>query len=137
MSDSSTLVQAFEETDRALAALEAQAQEGRLPPVEETVERAIAIARQLMVAYLRDEGRKPLPPDGADLLEVWKVLVKGEPFWNTIRDNLRELIYYRNCLALGRADALPAVPEKMAVRTARHLHLFFKTRCIREGRIAA
>ncbi len=137
MSASSPLTQAFEETERALVVLETAAQEGRLPPVGQTVERCIALVRGLIVAYLRDEGRKPLPPDEADLLEVWKVLVKGEPFWNTIRDNLRELIYYRNCLALGREDALPAMPEKMAVRIARHLYLFIKTRCIREGRIAA
>jgi hypothetical protein len=137
MSDPSSLIQAFEETDQALAVLEAQAREGCLPPVGETVEHCIALVKGLIVAYLRDEGCKPVPPDGADLLEVWKVLVKGEPFWNTIRDNLRELVYYRNCLAVGREDALPAVPEKMAVRTARHLYLFIKTRCIREGRIAA
>lgn len=137
MSDPSQLTAVFEEVDQALRGLEALAREGRLPSVGETVERCIALVKRLIVAYLRDEGRKPLPPADADLLETWKVLVKGEPFWNTIRDNLRELIYYRNCIALQREDALPAAPERMAVRTARHVHLFIKTRCIREGRIAA
>jgi hypothetical protein len=35
---------------------------------------------------------------------------------------------------MGREDALPRVPEKLAVRTARHVNLHFKTRCIRDGR---
>jgi hypothetical protein len=34
---------------------------------------------------------------------------------------------------MGRLDALPAAPGKMAVRTARHIHLYIKTRCIRES----
>jgi hypothetical protein len=63
------------------------------------------------------------------------VLVKGDPTWNTIRDNTRELVYYANCLELGRADALPAAPQKMAVRTARHVYLYVRTRVIKEGRV--
>jgi hypothetical protein len=35
---------------------------------------------------------------------------------------------------MGREDALPRVPEKSAVRTARHVYLYIKTRCIRDGR---
>jgi len=35
----------------------------------------------------------------------------------------------------GRRDALPAVPERMAVRLARHVFLYLKTRCEREGRL--
>jgi len=88
-------------------------------------------------AYLAAEGSKPVPAADADLLDAFKVLVKGDPTWNAIRDNLRELVYYRNCLATGRADALPAVPEKMAIRLARHLYLYLRTRCVKEGRIAA
>jgi hypothetical protein len=56
------------------------------------------------------------------------VLIRSDPSWNAARDNLRELVYYRNCLDSGRADALPAVPQKMAVRLARHLFLYFKSR---------
>src|SRR5512135_3545971 len=85
---------------------------------------------------LAAEGKKSVPLADADLLEAFKVLVKGDPSWNAIRDNLRELVYYRNCLATGRADALPAVPEKMALRLARHVYLYVRTRCIREGRVA-
>ena len=90
-----------------------------------------------MRAYVAAEGSKPVPAEDADLLEAFKTLVKGDPTWNAIRDNLRELVYYRNCLAAGRADALPAVPEKMAIRLARHLYLYLRTRCVKEGRIAA
>jgi hypothetical protein len=63
------------------------------------------------------------------------VLVKGDPTWTTIRDNCRELVYYRNCLDLGRADALPGAPEKMAVRTLRHIYLYMRTRCIQDGKL--
>jgi hypothetical protein len=128
---------AFERADAALAALEGDLASPAPPPLEETVARAMNIARELIVVYIAAEGKKPAPPGDADLLEVWKVLVKGEPYWNTIRDNLRELVYYRNCLATGRADALPPAPEKMTLRTARHVGLFIRARCIREGRIAA
>lgn len=135
--ESLQLADAFERVDAGLAELERRLASGAPPPLAEVVAHSIALVRELIVAYLADEGKKPPPSAEADLLEVWKVLVKGEPYWNTIRDNLRELVYYRNCLELDRADALPPVPEKMAVRTARHVGLFIRTRCIREGRIAA
>lgn len=124
-----------EYVDAGIAELE-RCLSGEPPPLE-TVERCIALLQVLIISYLRDQGLKTPPDEGEEILDVWKVLVKGEPFWNTIRDNLRELVYYRNCVVLGREDALPAAPQKMAVRTARHVFLFVKTRCIREGRIAA
>ncbi|HSO08092.1 MAG TPA: hypothetical protein VLW45_12695 [Pelomicrobium sp.] len=127
----------FDRVDAELADLERALAAEPPPPLAATVERATALVRELIVAYLADEGKKAPPPADADILDVWKVLVKGEPYWNTIRDNLRELVYYRNCIELNRTDALPVVPEKMAVRTARHVYLFIRTRCIREGRIAA
>lgn len=34
-----------------------------------------------------------------------------------------------------REDALPKVPEKMSVRTARHVYLYVKTPRMREGRL--
>jgi len=104
-------------------------------PLEQAVEAAIQAAGALVRAYLEAEGGKPLPPGDADLLEAFRVLAKGDPSWNAIRENLRELVYYRNCVARGRRDALPAVPERMAVRLARHVYLYVKTRCEREGRL--
>jgi hypothetical protein len=61
--------------------------------------------------------------------------VKGDPSWNAIRDNCRELVYYRNCIQLDRRDALPPAASRMAVRIARHVFLYMSTRCQREGRL--
>jgi hypothetical protein len=93
----------------------------------EVLEPAIALVARTLRAQLESEGR-PAPAAGADVLEVWRALVKGDPSWNAIRDNCRELVYYRNCLAAGRADALPPAPHRMAVRTARHVLLYVRSR---------
>ncbi len=133
--DPSAVNAAFEAIDRELLALEARLAQGEALPPAPTVDAAIALVARMIRACLADEAKKALPPEDADLLDQWKVLVKGEPTWNAIRDNCRELVYYRNCINMNRPDALPAVPEKMAVRTARHIHLYIKTRLIREGRL--
>lgn len=125
----------FDAADRAIAALEMAIAGGQSMALDQTVEQTMAIVKELIIAYLRDEASKQLPREESDLLDVLKVLVKGEPSWNAIRDNCRELVYYRNCLAMDRRDALPVAPEKMAVRTARHVYLYIRTRCIREGRL--
>jgi len=130
------LTAAFAEVDAALVAREGAIARGEALPLAETIEAAIALVRRLVTAYVAATGRKTPPAADADFLEVFKVLVKGEPTWNAIRDNCRELVYYRNCINMGRRDALPKVPEKMAVRTARHVYLYIKTRCVREGRLA-
>jgi hypothetical protein len=127
----------LERIDADIAAWERKLAAGEPLALESTLQAATGAALALVRAYLAAEGGKPVPAEDADLLEAFKVLVKGDPSWNAIRDNLRELVYYRNCLAAGRADALPAVPEKMAIRLARHLHLYLRTRCAKEGRIAA
>jgi hypothetical protein len=120
----------LERIDRELAALEGALAAGRAGAVDATLEQAIALVSRTMRAWLDVVG-KPAPPPDADVLDVWKALVKGDPTWNAIRDNCRELVYYRNCLALGRADALPALPHRMAVRTARHVFLYVRSRAQR------
>ncbi len=125
----------FAEIDATLAGLEGAIARGEALPLASTVDAAITAVRRLVTAYVAAAG-KPLPAADADFLDVFKVLVKGEPTWNAIRDNCRELVYYRNCINMERRDALPKVPEKMAVRTARHVYLYIKTRCVREGRLA-
>jgi len=127
----------LERIDAEIAAWEQRLASGEPLALEPALEAATDAALALLRAYLAAEGGKPVPAADADLLDAFKVLVKGDPTWNAIRDNLRELVYYRNCLATGRADALPAVPEKMAIRLARHLYLYLRTRCVKEGRIAA
>jgi len=127
----------LERIDAQIASWEARLAADERLELETALEGATDAARSLIRAYLDAEGKKSVPPADGDLLEAFKALVKGDPSWNAIRDSLRELVYYRNCIAAGRADALPAVPEKMAVRLARHVYLYVRTRCIREGRIAA
>lgn len=126
---------AFSRVNADLAALERQTAAGDALPLATTVEQAIAMIRQLLVACIATEGGKPVPDASADILEVFKVLVKGEPSWTAIRDNCRELVYYRNCINMQRQDALPAAPARMAVRTARHVYLYVRTRCVHEGRL--
>jgi hypothetical protein len=128
------LAAVFAEIDVTLAGLEGAIVRGEALPLASTVDAAIASVRGLVTAYVAAAG-KPPPAADADFLDVFKVLVKGEPTWNAIRDNCRELVYYRNCINMERGDALPKAPEKMAVRTARHVYLYIKTRCIREGRL--
>jgi hypothetical protein len=116
--------------DQELSTLEAEVGTHEADALAALLEQAISLVARTMRAWIEAEG-KPAPPPDADVLEVWKVLVKGDPTWNAIRDNCRELVYYRNCLALGRADALPPVPQRMAVRTARHIFLYVRSRAQR------
>ena len=127
------LAAVLRQVDSELGALERRGVEREVLPLEPTVERALELVGRLIVACIVDQGGKQAPGPAADLLAAFKVLVKGEPSWNAIRDNCRELVYYRNCINMGRLDALPAAPAKMAVRTARHIYLYIKTRCIRDG----
>lgn len=130
------LAEIFTAADAALSDHEAAIARVEALPLTETVDAMIALTQGLVSAYVAAAGIKAPPAAESDILEAFKVLVKGEPTWNAIRDNCRELVYYRNCINMGRRDALPKVPEKMAVRTARHVYLYIKTRCIREGRLA-
>lgn len=131
------LARAFDATDARLRRLEQCIDRGEELPLSHTVDEAIGLVQDLITAYLVDEGKKELPKCTADLLEIFKTLARGEPSWHAIRDNCRELVYYRNRINMGRQDALPQVPEKMAVRTARHVYLYIRTRCVREGRLQA
>lgn len=135
-SGSGQLSRAFAEADTHLTVLEESIGRGEPAPLSLTVDEAIRLTTALIAAYLVEEGKKEVPP-ASDLLEMLKVLVKGEPSWHAIRDNCRELVYYRNCINMERQDALPPVPEKMAVRTARHVYLYMRTRCLREGMLQA
>lgn len=104
-----------------------------------TVDAALNIVTDLLRAYIGDRAPPPavnaIPADSNDVLELFKIFVKGDPSLNAVRDNIRELVYYRNCLDLHRHDALPAKPAHMAVRTARHIYLYLRTRCTQERRL--
>ena len=133
--DHQPLIQAFEQVDEQIIDLERILNERKSLPLLATVEHAMTLTKQLIIAYIVDVGVKEVPDINEDLLDVFKVLVKSDPSWNTIRDNCRELVYYHNCITMDRLDALPENPEKMAVRTLRHVYLFMKTRCMREERL--
>jgi len=117
--------------EQDIAVLEAAARERNA--LGEVLEPAIALVARTLRARLAAEG-KPAPADGADVLDIWRALVKGDPTWNAIRDNCRELVFYRNCLALGRANALPPAPHRMAVRTVRHIFLYVRSRAQSDAR---
>lgn len=123
--------------DAEISALEARVATAPAAPFADVLEAAIRLVSGTMGAYIDAAGEKAAPAPDADILDTWKLLVKGDPGWNAIRDNCRELVYYRNCMAAGREDALPAAPARMAVRLARHIYLYVRVRCAREGRVAA
>lgn len=118
--------QVFEQVDAAIAAWEQRIAAGEAIDVDAALACAIEQARTLIDAL------HPAARGAPDLLEAFKFLVRGDPSWNAVRDNLRELVYYRNCLDAGRADALPAVPGRMAIRTSRHVYLYMRTRWQRD-----
>ncbi len=123
----------LEMLDEQLQELEQVVSAETPPPLEDILPRAQAVVAGLLNAYAGHCGKPSCDSD--DLLAVFKAFVKGDPSLNTVRDNVRELVYYRNCLQLGRADALPRAPARMAVRTARHIYLYLRSRCEQEGRL--
>jgi hypothetical protein len=125
------LDETLDRIEQDIAALEAVAREREA--LGEVLEPAIALVARTLRARLAADGR-PAPAADADVLDVWRALVKGDPTWNAIRDNCRELVFYRNCLALGRADALPPAPHRMAVRTVRHIFLYVRSRTQSDAR---
>ena len=120
------------DVDREIHVLEAGLRAGKLV-LAPTVESALRLVNRLMLAFAEVADREiPGLDEDSDPLEVFKAFVKGDPSLNAVRDNLRELVYYRNCLAAGREDALPVNPVAMAVRTLRHVYLYMRTRAIKE-----
>lgn len=126
----------FARVDGEIAVLESALQEGREPPLQETVRKALDLVAQLLRGYI-ESCDKPSPVGERDVLVLFKVFVKGDPSLNAVRDSIRELVYYRHCIDASRPDALPARPARMAVRTLRHIYLYLRTRCLKEDRILA
>lgn len=133
----------FDDADARLMTLEVALREGQMPPLSETVDATLTITKGLLRAYAQaraDDTQDPVVVAALasdDVLEIFKGFVKGDPSLNAVRDNIRELVYYRNCLDLGREDALPVKPEAMAVRTTRHIYLYLRTRALQEHRLDA
>lgn len=133
MGKNERLSQVFVRLDERLLRLERQLLERGSLPLESALSESTAIVRELLSAYGRQAGKEM--PESDDLLEVFKAFVHGDPSLNAVRDNARELVYYHNCLNMDRADALPKAPERMAVRTARHIYLYLRSRSEQEGRL--
>ncbi len=128
----SGLEMAMRDVDREIRVLEDGLRAGTLT-LGPTVEGALRLANRLMLTLAMAADRAiPGLDEDSDPLEVFKAFVKGDPSLNAVRDNVRELVYYRNCLASGREDALPVNPVAMAVRTVRHTYLYMRTRAIKE-----
>ncbi|RMD70067.1 MAG: hypothetical protein D6819_05225 [Gammaproteobacteria bacterium] len=117
---------AFSEAACAVDALERAS-----PPLETLLEEGMAIVRGLLIAYGHRAGKAMVEDE--DILRVFKAFVKGDPSLNAIRDSVRELVFMQNCLRLGRPDALPPRPERMAVRLVRHIALYLQSRCEQSG----
>lgn len=129
------LAKTFSAADARLQSLERGLADGTEPALPATVAATLNVVADLLRAYIADRAQTPTTVDSDDVLELFKVFVKGDPSLNAVRDNIRELVYYRNCLDLRREDALPAKPAHMAVRTARHIYLYLRTRCVQERRL--
>lgn len=130
------LIEEFEAIDEAIAELEAALQsdsEAGGPELDTSLPVCMDLTRRLLVAFGCYHGR-PIPVGEPDLLAVLKAFVKGDPSLNAVRDNVRELVYYRNCIDMDRRDALPKAAERTAVRTVRHIYLYLRTRLIQEER---
>ena len=123
MTEKNGLISALDGAQGRIAALAEQQVAGM--PLPELVAAGMAEASAMLRIMLAAE-HKPYAHD-ADLLELWKVLVKGAPYWNTIRDNCRELVFYQNCLKAGRTDALPPQPERMVIHTLSHICLYLRS----------
>lgn len=131
MEDDGKLWQTFDRLDERLRRLERSALEQEALLLEMALPESADIVRLLLSAYGLSAGKDM--PETDDLLQLFGAFVKGDPSLNAVRDNVRELVYYRNCLALNRCDALPPASAKMAVRTARHIYFYLRSRCERQG----
>lgn len=82
-------------------------------------------------ANLLEQELEPLD----DVLSQFKVFVKPDPSLNAIRDNIRELVFYQNCLLQGISSQLPAEVDKMVLRTVRHIYLYLSSRLQQQGKL--
>jgi hypothetical protein len=126
MDRSGQCTQQFSLLDERIAELEAAMSDDSLGGLSEVLGESEDLVAQMLRAF-GEYRQQPMPAE-SDLLELLKAFVKGEPSLNAVRDNVRELVFYRNCLNDDRSDALPPKAERMAVRTCRHIYLYLRTR---------
>ena len=134
MNDEATIAERFERSDETLRDWERRLNQAEEPDVAETTEVATEVIKDLIKAYLQILGRDWEGVED-DILALWKVSVKKNPSLNTIRDNCRELVYYHNCVEMDRRDALPQNAHRQAIRTARHVYVYLRTRAEETGEL--
>ena len=127
------LSEQFDALDEIIAQLEDDAKQNDCV-LENVLQTGVNAVARLLTAYAQFNG-KPMPASD-DLLEIFKAFVKGDPSLNTVRDNVRELVYYQNCIAMDRRDALPKSPCRMVAHTARHIYLYLRSRSEQEDKLA-
>jgi len=130
--DQASVAERFERSDETLRDWERRINAGEEIDVWDTANAAIETVKDLIKGYLEVLDRDWEDSED-DLLALWKVAVKKNPSLNTIRDNCRELIFYYNCVDMDRRDALPENAQKQAIRTARHVYLYLRTRAEESG----
>jgi hypothetical protein len=133
MNANARLGAAFQDLDQRIGALEMNVRAAHSPDLSGLLDETDTIMKDLLNAYGEHAGKRI--PASDNLLEIFKAFVKGDPSLNAVRDNVRELVFYRNCLEMGREDALPSRPQRMAVRTLRHVYLYLYSRCEQEHRL--
>ena len=111
--------------------LASMAQSKNANEVNEVLEHGSQLTVNLLILYAAAHNKSIEKSN--DLLEVLKAFVKGDPSLNAIRDNVRELVYYQNCIAQDRSDALPEKVNAMIVHTVRHIYFYLRSRCEQEG----
>ncbi|MDH3326021.1 MAG: hypothetical protein OEM38_04805 [Gammaproteobacteria bacterium] len=120
----------FDLIDEHIEALEENNKTKDSKSLDSLVTEASLICRELLTLYASAYDKEL--PDSDDLLVLFKAFVKGDTSLTAVRDNVRELVYYRNCLIEDRYDALPQNPEKMALHTIRHIYLYLRSRADQE-----
>jgi len=124
------LIDEFDVIDEAIETLESDQQNNR-KSLDQLLSKASILCARLLTLYASAYDKTL--PDNEDLLVLFKAFVKGDTSLTAVRDNVRELVYYRNCILEDRHDALPKQPEKMTVHTIRHIYLYLRSRADQEG----
>jgi len=125
------IVNQFDSIDERLDSLEHVYSAGNDNPFDHLLAEASGICKALLELFASAHGK--VLPDSDDLLVLFKAFVKGDASLTAIRDNVRELVYYRNCINEERYDVLPKNPEKMTLHTVRHIYFYLRSRADQEA----
>ena len=120
----------FEMIDERIDTLQERYNAASIDNFDALVTEASLICAELLTLYASAYDK--ILPDSDDLLVLFKAFVKGDASLTAVRDNVRELVYYRNCINEDRYDVLPQNPHKMALHTIRHIYFYLRSRADQE-----